>query len=164
VLTKSDLSLTNVDNTSDLNKPISTETKNYIDGQISTETADATTSATEKIKLAGDLTGTALLPQIATAAITTTKLADYAVTDVKIAWNQQVKSRRLMDNTADLNKPLSTDTQNALDLKLDLAKIGLANGAASLDASRENSIVPNSSTVSKLSRGGRLPSGYASQM
>jgi hypothetical protein len=44
--TKSDLSLTNVDNTSDLNKPISTETKNYIDGQISTETADATTSAT----------------------------------------------------------------------------------------------------------------------
>jgi hypothetical protein len=54
-----------------------------------------------------------------------------------------------MYNTADLNKPLSTDTQNALDLKLDLAKIGLANGAASLDA-RENSIVPNSSTVSKL--------------
>jgi hypothetical protein len=37
----------------------------------------------------------------------------------------------------DLNKPLSTDTQNALDLKLDLAKIGLANGAASLDASRK---------------------------
>jgi hypothetical protein len=33
-----------------------------------------------------------------------------------------------VDNTADLNKPLSTDTQNALDLKLDLAKIGLANG------------------------------------
>jgi hypothetical protein len=62
LLTKSDLSLTNVDNTSDLNKPISTETKNYIDGQISTETADATTSATGKIKLAGDLTGTALLP------------------------------------------------------------------------------------------------------
>jgi hypothetical protein len=45
LLTKSDLSLTNVDNTSDLNKPISTETKNYID-EISTETADATTSAT----------------------------------------------------------------------------------------------------------------------
>jgi hypothetical protein len=82
-LTKSDLSLTNVDNTSDLNKPISTETKNYIDGQISTETADATTSA-GKDKIS-DLTGTALLPQIATAAITTTKLADYAVTDVKIA-------------------------------------------------------------------------------
>jgi hypothetical protein len=163
LLTKSDLSLTNVDNTSDLNKPISTETKNYIDGQISTETADATTSATGKIKLAGDLTGTALLPQIATAAITTTKLADYAVTDVKIASGISKSKVGLtnVDNTADLNKPLSTDTQNALDLKLDLAKIGLANGAASLDA-RENSIVPNSSTVSKLSRGGRLPSGYAS--
>jgi hypothetical protein len=127
--------LTNVDNTSDLNKPISTETKNYIDGQISTETADATTSATGKIKLAGDLTGTALLPQIATAAITTTKLADYAVTDVKIASGIS-KSKVGLTNvdTADLNKPLSTDTQNALDLKLDLAKIGLANGAASLDA------------------------------
>jgi hypothetical protein len=121
VLTKSDLSLTNVDNTSDLNKPISTETKNYIDGQISTETADATT--TGKIKLAGDLTGTALLPQIATAAITT-KLADYAVTDVKIASgiNKSKVGLTNVDNTADLNKP-STDTQNALDLKLDLAKM-----------------------------------------
>jgi hypothetical protein len=116
LLTKSDLSLTNVDNTSDLNKPISTETKNYIDGQISTETADATTSATGKIKLAGDLTGTALLPQIATAAITTTKLADYAVTDVKIASGISKSKVGLtnVDNTADLNKPLSTDTQNAL--------------------------------------------------
>jgi hypothetical protein len=65
-----------------------------------------------------------------------------------------------VDNTADLNKPLSTDTQNALDLKLDLAKIGLANGAASLDASGK---IPSSQIPPLSVNSSRwTPSGYAS--
>ncbi|MFB0904159.1 MAG: ice-binding family protein [Nonlabens sp.] len=143
LLNKTDFSLNNVDNTADLNKPISTETKNYIDGQISTEAADATASATGKIKLAGDLAGTAVLPQVATAAITTTKLADYAVTDSKVGSGISKSKVGLtnVDNTSDSNKPVSTDTQYALDLKLDSSTLGLANGAASLDA---NGKVPSS--------------------
>lgn len=39
-----------------------------------------------------------------------------------------------VDNTSDLNKPISTKTQAALDLKLDASKVGTASGVASLNA------------------------------
>lgn len=46
-----------------------------------------------------------------------------------------------VDNTSDLTKPISTATQTALNLKLDTAKVGAANGAADLDA---NAKIPSS--------------------
>ncbi len=39
-----------------------------------------------------------------------------------------------VNNTTDINKPISTATQNALNLKLDANKLGVASGAASLNA------------------------------
>ena len=57
--------LGNVDNTSDLNKPMSTATKIYVDSQLTSSTivdADATTKG--KIQLAGDLAGTAAAPTV----------------------------------------------------------------------------------------------------
>lgn len=39
-----------------------------------------------------------------------------------------------VDDTSDLDKPISDDTQSALDLKIDLSEKGLANGVAELDA------------------------------
>lgn len=39
-----------------------------------------------------------------------------------------------VDNTSDLDKPISTATQDALDLKLDANKVGVANGVATLDS------------------------------
>ena len=39
-----------------------------------------------------------------------------------------------VNNTSDLNKPISTKTQAALDLKLDASKVGTASGVASLNA------------------------------
>ena len=96
-LNKAAVGLANVDNTSDLNKPISTATqgalnlkenvgnkstdialgtsntlyptqnavKNYVDNQISNNsTPDATTLVKGKLKLAGDLGGTADLPEV----------------------------------------------------------------------------------------------------
>jgi hypothetical protein len=98
-LVKGDVGLGNVDNTSDLNKPISTATqaalnfkedlanksldvttdggsdlkypsvkatKTYVDAAIVTATPDATTLIKGKVKLAGDLSGTADLPTVAT--------------------------------------------------------------------------------------------------
>ena len=44
-----------------------------------------------------------------------------------------------VDNTSDLNKPISTAVQNALDLKANTALIGAANGIAELDS---NGFVP----------------------
>ena len=62
---RTNLGIGNVDNTSDLNKPLSTATKTYVDTAIAGATivdADATTKG--KIQLAGDLAGTAAAPTV----------------------------------------------------------------------------------------------------
>ena len=62
---KTDLGLNNVDNTSDLNKPISTATQSYVDTAVSSaSTPDATTLVKGKVRLAGDLGGTANSPTV----------------------------------------------------------------------------------------------------
>jgi hypothetical protein len=67
---RANLGIGNLDNTSDLNKPISTATKTYVDTSIANATlsggsivdADATTKG--KLQLAGDLSGTAAAPRV----------------------------------------------------------------------------------------------------
>ncbi len=58
--------------------------KDYVDSSVTSGAPDATTTTKGKLKLAGDLTGTADLPAVASGAITTTKLANDAVTSAKI--------------------------------------------------------------------------------
>jgi len=71
------------------------------------------------LKLAGDLSGTAALPLVANSAIVTSKIANGAVTDIKIANGISASKFGLgnVDNTSDLDKPISTLTQVALDTK-----------------------------------------------
>jgi hypothetical protein len=62
---RTNLGIGNVDNTADLNKPMSTATKTYVDSQIVNSTiADATTTTKGKLQLAGDLAGTADSPTV----------------------------------------------------------------------------------------------------
>ena len=71
--------------TSDQLYPSQNAVKSYVDAQIiANATLDASTSAKGKIKLDGDLTGTADLPLVKDNAITTVKLAADAVTNAKI--------------------------------------------------------------------------------
>ena len=64
-ISKVDLGLDQVNNTSDLNKPISTATQNYVDTAVSNATTpDATTLVKGKVRLAGDLAGTANSPTV----------------------------------------------------------------------------------------------------
>jgi len=126
VLSKTDVGLANVDNTTDLLKPVSTATqagldlkentankststtlgtsdvlfptqkavKTYVDAAITGATiADADATTKGKIQLAGDLGGTAALPAVAANAITTTKIANSAVTYAKI---QDVTAAKLL--------------------------------------------------------------------
>ncbi|HYK54942.1 MAG TPA: hypothetical protein VEV15_00560, partial [Flavisolibacter sp.] len=85
--TKEDLTnkSTNVttDGASDTKYPSVKAVKTYVDAQATTPDANATTKG--KIKLAGDLAGTADLPAVADNAITTTKINNGAVTDAKLA-------------------------------------------------------------------------------
>ncbi len=109
--------LENVDNTTDINKPVSSAAqlildtkenlnnksisvttdaasdnkypsvkavKAYVDAAVG-GVADADINTKGKVKLAGDLAGTADFPLVATNAITTLKIFDGAVTDAKIA-------------------------------------------------------------------------------
>jgi cytoskeletal protein CcmA (bactofilin family) len=91
-LDKSMVGLENVQNTADLDKPISTLTQTALDAKLSSATASTTYAPIESPTFTGTVAG-----------ITATMVGLANV-----------------DNTADLDKPVSTDTQAALDLKADL--------------------------------------------
>lgn len=111
-ITKFDIGLGNVDNTSDSNKPISTATQTALNNKVDKisgkglSTNDYTTE--EKNKLAGITAGAQVntVTSVAgkTGAVTLGK-GDVGLGNV--------------DNTSDANKPISTATQTALDKKVD---------------------------------------------
>ena len=121
----------NADAISDIKFPSVKAVKTYVDSSIIANVGNSNSNnsnstvgdadATNKgvLKLAGDLSGTAALPLVASGAITTAKLANSAVTDAKIAAGISATKVGLgnVDNTSDQDKPISTLTQAALDLK-----------------------------------------------
>ena len=88
--------------------------KAYVDASI---TLDATTLANGKIRLAGDLSGTAASPSIATGAVTDAKIAT-GISPTKVGLGN-------VNNTSDLLKPISTATQAALDTKASISSVDL---------------------------------------
>jgi hypothetical protein len=142
-LVKADVGLSNVDNTSDANKPISTAVQTAIDGRASavhTHTASSISDSTA--------TGRSVLTAVDAAAArtaigagtsnlvigttgTTAKAGDYVPTKADVGLAN-------VDNTSDANKPISTATQTALNLKADIATLGtkvlLIDNAAALPA------------------------------
>jgi hypothetical protein len=88
--------------------------KDYVDAS---KTLDATATLNGKIRLTGDLTGTAANPEIAIGAITNAKIA-LGISASKVGLGN-------VDNTTDLAKPISTATQTALDIKASIATVNL---------------------------------------
>ncbi|MHA8082451.1 hypothetical protein ACST14_03425 [Aquirufa sp. A-Brett2-15D] len=86
----------------------------YVDAS---KTVDATTLLNGKIRLAGDLTGTAASPEIASGAITDAKIAS-GISPTKVGLGN-------VNNTSDLLKPISSATQTALDTKASSASLAL---------------------------------------
>ncbi len=101
-------------------------------------TLDATTTATGKIQLAGDLSGTATAPTVPALLtkepiITSGTTSQYFRGDK--TWQTLDKTAvglGNVDNTSDLNKPISTATQTALNAKENTANKNTANGYAGL--------------------------------
>ena len=112
-LDKSAVGLSNVDNTSDINKPISSATQTALNSKY-----DASNPA-GYVNAAG---AAAAAPVQSVAG----KVGVVILTKVNVGLGN-------VDNTSDLNKPISTATQTALNAKLDASQVGLPNGAASLD-------------------------------
>jgi len=132
----------NADGISDVKLPTVKAVKTYVDSAIvanggnnnsnnnSANVSDADATNKGILKLAGDLSGTAALPQVANGAITTSKIANGAVTDLKIANGISASKVGLgnVDNTSDLDKPISTLTQAALDAKYSNIQAQVLNG------------------------------------
>jgi len=122
ILAKSDVWLLNVDNTSDLNKPISTATQNALDDKaplsspwfIGIPTAPTAAAATNNTQIAT----TAFVKSqwfISTAPVTSVAGKLWDVTLER--WDVWLSN---VNNTSDLDKPISTATQTALNLKANL--------------------------------------------
>jgi trimeric autotransporter adhesin len=109
---KTILAINNVDNTSDANKPISTATQTALDGKVDKvagkglSTEDYTTA--EKNKLAGIEAGA----QVNTVTSVAGKTGAVSLVKADVGLSN-------VDNTSDLNKPISTATQTALNAKQD---------------------------------------------
>lgn len=131
-------------NQSDL-ATIRVEIKNQIDKVILNEVPLASEILPGKIKLSGDLTGDATSPIIKANAITpekivngavqSSKIKDSSVVDQKIAFgiNPAKVGLELVNNTADLNKPISTAMQTALDAKATSSALALKANTSDLD-------------------------------
>lgn len=117
-VTKAQVGLGNVDNTSDLNKPVSTATQAALD---------------DKADLVNGKVPSDQLPEISTLELGETATTAYYGDKGKVAYDHsQLTSGNPhhvtkaevgldnVDNTSDLNKPISTATQTALDGKADL--------------------------------------------
>lgn len=129
-LDKAAVGLSNVDNTSDASKPISSATQTALNGKANTTHTHAATDITS-----GTLSSS-VLPAASEAAAgivelaTTTEAATgtdtaRAVTPAGLAAGLQTVTKSSLglgnvDNTSDANKPISTATQTALDGKVTL--------------------------------------------
>jgi hypothetical protein len=123
VLSKSDVGLSNVDNTSDVNKPISQATQtalNSTNSEIATINSliPSSTSTTNKLvndsqanAKIGDATTTFKLNSTTIASITANSFID---SDVNYVINKSDVGLSNVDNTSDVNKPISQATQTAL--------------------------------------------------
>ena len=138
-ITKTMVGLGNVDNTTDLLKPISTATQTELDlkapkdspiftgtvlgitkTMVGLANVDNTTDAGKPISTA---TQTALDLKLAlsTAASTYATIASPTFTGTVSGITKSMVSLGNVDNTSDAEKPVSTSTQTALDLKANLA-------------------------------------------
>jgi hypothetical protein len=155
---RTNLGIGNVDNTSDLNKPMSTATKTYVDSQLTNSTiVDADANTKGKVQLAGDLAGTAAAPTVPGLALkenaanksTTTTLGTSNVlfptqNAVKTYVDTAIAGATIVDADAntkgkiqlagDLSGTAAAPTVPGLALKLDASLAGVPNGIATLNS------------------------------
>lgn len=126
-VTKAQVGLSNVDNTADLDKPISTATQTALDGKQNVSTTNY-----QMGNASGGWTAMTNVQQDAlNSGATTTNISQIATNTATIAGHMadtnnphSVTKTQVglgnVDNTSDLNKPISTATQAALDTKAPL--------------------------------------------
>ena len=128
-ITSSMVGLGNVDNTSDINKPVSTATQTALNlkANIASPTFTGTVSGiTSTMVGLGNVDNTSDLNKPVSTAVQTVltfyaPLASPTFTGTVSGITRTMVGLGNVDNTSDANKPVSTATQTALNLKADLA-------------------------------------------
>lgn len=115
-LTKTSIGLNNVDNTSDLNKPISTATQTALDNKVDIITGKSLVSDSEITKLEGLKTQTELDTSISDAKKSGTSAQTTIDNHIKDTNNPHNVTKTQVglsnvDNTADINKEVKSATQ-----------------------------------------------------
>lgn len=122
-LTKSDIGLSNVDNTSDANKPVSTAQQTALDGKI-----DKTTLTAKGSLVSATGAGVPANVGVGTDGQVLSALASQST---GLSWKTLAKADvglSNVDNTSDANKPISSATQTALNGKVNTSQLS-AKGA-----------------------------------
>ncbi len=116
--------------------------KDYVDSSVSSGAPDATVSLSGKIQLAGDLTGSAASPAVATGAITSAKILDGTIANIDVSTTAAIAYSKLnlassivvgdlADNAVETAKIKDAAVTNG---KLDKTNIPLSGfGAATAD-------------------------------
>jgi hypothetical protein len=99
-------------NASDDKYPSQKAVKTYVAESLSSGAPDADGSTSGKIKLAGDLTGTAALPLVATSAITSEKIADGTIANIDISSSASISDSKLAEivSSGKVNNSATTAT------------------------------------------------------
>jgi hypothetical protein len=86
--------------------------KTYVDASLSSGAPDADGLTKGKVQLAGDLTGTAALPSIATSAITSAKIADGTIANDDISSSAEISDSKLAEikSSGKVNNSATTAT------------------------------------------------------
>lgn len=117
-ISKSDVGLGNVNNTSDLNKPISTATQTALDDKVDKESGKGLSTNDFTDALLAKLNGIESGAQVnKVTGVKGNSESSYRVGNVNITKGNIGLGN--VDNTSDANKPISTATQTALDGKVD---------------------------------------------
>lgn len=163
LLTKADIDLDNVDNTSDLNKPISNDVQDALDNKVSSSITINNYPLTSNVTLTkndislGNVDNTSDLnkPLSSVAAfkfsivengidvlsdLVDTKVDNFTtINNIPLNRNITLTKNDIelnnVDNTADIDKPLSTAMINALSLKQDVSEKNIPDGYVGLDSS-----------------------------
>ena len=145
-LTKTDVGLNNVDNTSDVNKPVSSATQSALD--LKANTSDLGTASGEDVGTgAGNivqLDGSGRLPAVDGSQLTGLPTAPVNSVNGQVGVVTLSKGDvglNNVDNTSDSDKPVSTATQTALNLKEDKTDKNQPDGYVGLGA--DGKINPN---------------------
>ena len=142
-ISKSMVGLGNVDNTSDVNKPVSTATQTALDAKLDSSTAASTYAPIASPTFTGTVSGISK-SMVGLGNVDNTSDADKPVSDATqdaLDLKAPIASPTFtgtvsgitksmvglgnVDNTSDENKPISVATQSALDLKAPLASPSL---------------------------------------